>query len=322
MNRGATTPLGEAASRFFDFGVQQSTMQKYDSLCVLLGLSGLLRALESEGLLASVNESELESVFYLLSMHLPIPGASPEISPNPFGDIDIMRCVAETSFDYHQYLVRRRIEVQSLYLVLGRVLKEWCEPWGTPIVVALLDQQDDNELGSSCVAFVAQADPQETGIGTALLSNAFYETVKLEGPWAYVPFEDILHLTQHFETVPALDGQDDSFVTHVLLQRLLHSKLFCSLLIMMARTQSTGALQRWRGINAGYVARFWGEHIIHWGRKMLLESESGDDANHLREFFESNEETVDLVRNTVPLATDLKNLLWQAISQCSFFYGF
>ncbi|KAF8601457.1 hypothetical protein BDV93DRAFT_558533 [Ceratobasidium sp. AG-I] len=151
------------------------------------------------------------------------------------------------------------------------------------------------------------------GTGIALLFSAFYEAIRLESTVLHVHDENVLCLTQHCGIALVNGGQGTSVVVPALLQRLLESGLFCRLLVLLDRTRSTGTSRRWQGMKVGYVVQFWGEHIIDWGRNVLLESKSSSDREMLRELFASKEEIKNWYGRAVEGAMSLKNLLWQAI---------
>ena len=188
------------------------------------------------------------------------------------------------------------------------------------MAIMLLEQPAGDDIREHSVGCIARNEPGASDVGTALLTVAFYEAVRLENTPQWIVDNNILLLTQHLEVSKANEEQGAHDVIHTLLRRLLDAGLFYQLLALMARTRSAGNLKRWRGMEAGEVVQFWGEHIILWGRMMLLESESNEEAKKLQEMFESEEEIIDRRGNISENAVELRTNLWQKISRLHYVY--
>lgn len=311
----ATTPLGEAARQFFVLVTQEAILQKHIDMWVPLGLCGIVRALESDHLLEYIQASDLLSVFHLLWRYLREGSPLDELPSHIVDNIDVKRCVTETAFDCHQRLSGWNTRVWTLDTVLGLMLQRGDKLWVAPIVAALIEQTISDHLKEDCVGCIAYSEPRPTGIGTPLLTSAFCEAVRLEVPFRRESNDDALRLTEHFGNISNIAGQDEQTVVHAVLQRLLDDNMFRSLLVLMAKGQLLGTTRHWRGIKAGYVVRFWGDHIIRWGRKILQESESNDRAQKIQEFFTNEEALRNRCGTVEESAMDLKILLWRIIRQ-------
>ncbi|KAF8601450.1 hypothetical protein BDV93DRAFT_558527 [Ceratobasidium sp. AG-I] len=313
MNRHTDTRFGEVATHFFASDNQVKILQKLGNSCGVLGVSGLLCALKSDGLYESLQESALKPFFDLLWTYVADKGALVELPSDALENLGIARRIFETIYDCRQCLTRRDISIESLDEVLGYMLRHEHEPWLTPIAAVLLEESANYSLLDDCVRFVAQNDPRETETGTVLLSNAFYEAAQHETA-SPVSADNILRLTQHFDVVCANEGKDIHVVIRALLQRLLDNDMFYCLLLLMGRTRTIGTLTRWQGTRVGPVVRFWGEHTIVWAHSVQRESGSSDIAERLRESL-SNREPGIVSEQVLEDAADLVNLLERKINQ-------
>ncbi|KAF8601357.1 hypothetical protein BDV93DRAFT_524777 [Ceratobasidium sp. AG-I] len=277
----------------------------------MLGLFALLRALESEHLL----ESDSHPIFDLLWDRPFEEETRPELPSVNLGNIDLTRQVVETAFDCHQCLAKRNIENWHLDMAIADMLKRVHKPWATPIATALLECPASDILRNGCVYYIAQNEPGVTGAGAALLSNAIYEATRLQPRYHRLDEDDLLRLTLHFESVSVHGERDVHTVVHALLRRLLHEDMFGDLVILIARARSTGVLRQWRGIKAGYVVQFWGEHIIQLGRSMHQESGSNPVAEKLQGLFASGEEPTDWIGTVLEGTMEISNMLWQEIEK-------
>ena len=320
MHRHSDTSFGEVAKQFFSSGNQLDTLQKHNELCAVLGLCGLLRALESDGLLDSVQESELQPVLDLLCAYVAKNDTLSAVPSDAFSGVDITRCVVETAYACYQMLHKRNIIVETFSQILVYILRRGISPGVTPTAIMLLEQPAGDEIREQCVGCIAENEPGASEMETALLSVAFYEAVRLENTPQWVLNNNILLLTQHLEVTQANEEQQAHDVIHALLRRLLDAGLFYQLLALMSRNRGMGNLKRWWGMETGEVVQFWGEHIILWCRMILLESESNEVAKKLQEMFESKEEIKDRDGDILEDAMELRTNLWQKISRLHFVY--
>lgn len=314
MNRSAKRLIGDVARRFFDSANQLSVLQNIDSSCGLLGLCGLLLAFKSDGLLASMQKSQMEPVFHLLHIYFDGGAGLAGLTSDVLGDVDILGCIAEIISVCFQDICKRDISIKHLNWTFFYILKNVHTPGVTPAAAAILEQPNPDILRWGSVVFVAQSEPRIAKIGTRILSNAFYEAVRLENTNHRVFSENALRLTKHFDAVSAENGQGIHLVVHALLRRITESNMLGWLLVLITRASSTGAAKRWRGMKIGYIVQFWGEHIIQWGRQMLRESESSCEPKRLQEFLTSNKDIKDQFGDASDGAMELRNLLWQEIS--------
>ncbi|KAF8597200.1 hypothetical protein BDV93DRAFT_562521 [Ceratobasidium sp. AG-I] len=315
LNRQNGALIGKAATHSFASDDQVEYLQRLGDSCVVLGLCGLLCALESDHLLDSVQESELVPVFHSLYIYVVEKEALAELPGDALGDVDIARCLIETASHCYQCLYKPNLEPQALEWLLHYMLREWRRPSVVSTVAALLEHPASDYIRAVAVHFVAQSEPEVAGMGIAILSSAFYEAIRLENTLYEVNDDNVSRLTQHFEQFPARHGQDVHVVICALLTRLLDENLFRWLIVLLHRARSQGDLKHWRGIEVGHVLRFWGERIIHWGRGMLREGESGDAAQKLQEIFTSEGRSVDASGHIDPGAPELMDLLWREIEK-------
>ncbi|KAF8601341.1 hypothetical protein BDV93DRAFT_585432 [Ceratobasidium sp. AG-I] len=192
---------------------------------------------------------------------------------------------------------------------------QWRGPSVIHTAVALLEHPAGNSIRRDAVHVVARSEPEVAGIGIAVLSSAFHESVRLEAAFCAVYHGDVSRLTQHFEQFPALHGQDVHAVICALLTRLLDENLLRWLTVLLDHARSEGDLKHWRGIEVGHVVQFWGERIIQWGRGTLRESESSSTAQKLKEVFTSTEGLLILYGHIVGVAPELRDLLWREIEK-------
>ncbi|KAF8594114.1 hypothetical protein BDV93DRAFT_565764 [Ceratobasidium sp. AG-I] len=313
MNRRNDDLVGKAATHFFASDDQVKYLQSLGDSCAVWGLCGLLCALESDHLLESMQEYELVPVFQSLYRYVVGKRALAGLLGDAVSDSDIAICLTETVLHCYQCLNKRNLEPYALKELLSYMLRQWRRPCVISMVAALLEHPASNYIRRDSVHAVAHSEPDVAAMGTAMLSSAFYEAVRLENTDYSVTNDNVSRLTQHFEQFPARHGQDVHVVICALLKRLLDENLFRWLIVLLDYARSEGDLKHWRGIKAGHVVQFWGERIIQWGRGMLRESESSNTAQKLQEIFTSKEELVDVYGDIVEGAPALRDLLWREI---------
>ncbi|KAF8595225.1 hypothetical protein BDV93DRAFT_548916 [Ceratobasidium sp. AG-I] len=300
--------------------LKQQTILPANPCLSVLGLAGILRALDWEGVLTETQASELDPICELLYSSIQDLKPSDQLPLDARNTMSIRRCVTETAFDYHRHLAERGVNIPAIDRLLDQELQCAREPWLISIATSLLEQRTSDRLQHACIHFVARSDPYTAGIGLAALSSAVYAAVQLGIPSntnqeMYFSSVDLLSLTRHFDYIFSGNEQAARRTITALLLQMLQDNLLGSLLVCMSRASSEGSSKIWRGMKIGYVVEFWGEHIIRLGGTIFHESEDQQIVEQLRNSFTDREEVEFIAEGVHNNVRNLQRLLWHEISK-------